>query len=134
MKVLTTLGLLCLASVAGILGASSATCGVGLIQGTSTWCGVHLMLLFGAPIAIAVALILGYPAYALFRRWNLRHWWMFALGGLVLAIPIWYALVSPIGGARWEAAGFYDSVNYLGTGLFAGLAFWWLTKGKSHAL
>ena len=124
MKALSVIGLLILSSILGVLGATSVTCGVGLIQGTSTWCGFDTMLLAGAPIAIPVALVLGYPTYLIYRRWNLKRWWMFALGGLVLAVPMWYVLVSPIGGSRWEAAGVHDSMNYLGTGLFAGLAFW----------
>ena len=127
---LKTAACLALAALIGIVAATSVTCGVGLIQGTSTWCGYHLMLFFGAPIAIPVALVLGFPAYLLFRRKGLRSWWTFALGGLVLAIPVWYLLVSPIGDARWLAAGGYDSANYLGTGLFAGLAFWWLVRRK----
>jgi len=36
-------------------------------------------------------------------------------------------------GERWEVAEIYDSMNYLGTGLFAGLAFWWLRTGSSSA-
>ena len=134
MKVLTTIGLLCLAAVVGILAATSVTCGVGLVQGTDTWCGFHLMLLFGSPIAIPVALLLGFPAFLIYKRWNVRTWWMFALGGLLLATPVWYLLVSPIGNPRWEAAGLYDSINYLGTGLFGGLAFWLLRKGSANAL
>ena len=104
MKALSVIGLLILSSILGVLGATSVTCGVGLIQGTSTWCGFDLMLLVGAPIAIPVALVLGYPTYLIYRRWNLRRWWMFALSGLVLAAPIWYVLVSPIGAnaGRWR--------------------------------
>ena len=133
MKTAKILGLLCFAAILGILGATSITCGAGLIQGTSTWCGFHLMLLFGTPIAIPVALLFGFPAYLAYRRWNLTRWWMFAGGGLILAIPIWYLLVSPIGGDRWNHAGIYDSLNYLGAGVFAGLAFWWLLRGKANA-
>lgn len=133
MKTAKILGLLCLATVFGILGATSVTCAAGLVQGTSTWCGFDLMLLFGVPIAIPVALVFGFPAYLAYRRWNLTRWWMFAIGGLTLAISVWYLLVSPIGGDRWNHAGIYDSLNYLGTGVFAGLAFWCFLRARENA-
>jgi ABC-type spermidine/putrescine transport system permease subunit II len=118
--------LLCLAAVAGVVGATAVTCGVGLAHGTGTWCGLPLYWIVGIPPAIFSALVFGLPAYWLFRKVGLRRWWQFVLGGLVFAIPVWYELAQPFESARWRASGFFDSLNYLGTGALAGFAFWWL--------
>lgn len=86
-------------------------------------------------MAILCALVLGLPAYAAMRRWNLDRWWQFTLGGFVLAVPFWNELAQPFGSVRWAQSGFFDSLNYLGSGAVGGLVFWLLAvrntqKGK----
>ena len=44
----------------------------------------------------------------------------------MFAVPFWYSLAQPFESARWVQSGFFDSINYLGSGVLAGLAFWWL--------
>jgi len=122
-----TVGLLCVAAIIGIVMATAITCGVGLVSGSSTWCGLPLYLIVGGLPAMASAVVLGFPASLLFRRLGLRRWWQFVLGGTVFALPVWYELAEPFASARWLSAGFFDSLNYLGSGAFAGLVFWWLS-------
>lgn len=121
-----TLALLCLAAVLGVVTATTSTCGIGLVAGTTTWCWLPGLWLFAFPIAIAFALVLGFPMALLFRRLGLAHWWQFAIGGTSIAIPFWLEAALPFASARWEQSGFYDSLNYLGSGVFSGLWFWWL--------
>jgi hypothetical protein len=82
----------------------------------------------GWPLAIASAILFGAPAYAVFRWLGLAEWWQFALGGFIFATPIWYSFAEPFDSPRWQSAGFYDSLNYLGSGLVAGLLFWWFQR------
>ncbi|MGV3571494.1 MAG: hypothetical protein ACO1PB_12910 [Ramlibacter sp.] len=56
-----------------------------------------------------------------------KHW-QFALAGLICAVPVWYLLASPFDSARWLHAGGFDSLNYLGSGVFGGFFFWLLLK------
>jgi hypothetical protein len=119
--------LLGLAAIMGVSAATSMSCGIGLLAGTSTWCGLPLFWLVGWPIAGLTAIVLGLPTYLAFRRLGLARWWQFALGGALLAVPFWYQLAQPFSSARWVASGSYDSLNYLGSGFLAGLAFWWLS-------
>lgn len=128
---LRIIGLLCLAAIIGVTVATASTCGVGLLDGTGTWCGLPLYWLFGFPPAAACAVGLGLPAYLVFRRFGLLSWWNFMLGGLLIAVPFWYLLAQPFESARWVQSGFFDSLNYLGSGALAGLAFWWLTIRES---
>jgi len=123
----TIIGLLCIAAVAGVIAATSLTCAVGLATGTDTWCSM-LTPLVGTPIAIACALVAGLPAYLLFRSLRLSQWWQFALGGALIALPLWYEFATPFNSARWAHAGAFDTLNYLGSGLLAGLAFYLLLR------
>jgi hypothetical protein len=120
-------GLLCVAAVVGVIAATTVTCVVGLSAGTDTWCGATIPFV-GAPIAIVCALVAGFPAYLVFRRLELGSWWHYVLGGVLIAVPAWYVLAMPFDSPRWEHAGFFDSLNYLGSGLLAGLAFYWLRR------
>jgi hypothetical protein len=122
-------GLLCVAAVAGVIAATTLTCGVGLLSGTATWCGI-LIPLVGTPVAIVCALVAGIPAYLLFRQLNVSKWWHYALGGVVIAVPTWYELAMPFSSSRWHHAGAFDSLNYLGSGLFAGLTFFFLLRAR----
>jgi ABC-type spermidine/putrescine transport system permease subunit II len=117
--------LLLLAAVVGVVGATAVTCGVGLASGTSTWCGLPLYWVVGIPPAAISAVVLGLPAYLLFRKLGFLRWWQFIIGGTVLALPFWYEFAQPFSSARWHASGFFDSLNYLGSGAVAGFAFWW---------
>jgi len=119
--------LLGLAAIIGVSAATSTSCGIGLLAGTSTWCGLPMSWLVGWPIAVVTAVVLGLPTYLAFKRLGLVRWWHFALGGALLAAPFWYQLAQPFSSARWMSSGSYDSLNYLGSGLLAGLAFWWLS-------
>src|SRR4051812_45763328 len=99
-------GFLCLASVVGVIVATTTTCVAGLSTGTDTWCGA-LIPFVGAPIAVVCALVIGLPAFLLFRRLGLSSWWHYALGGLFIAAPAWYVLAAPFSSPRWEHAGFF---------------------------
>lgn len=118
---------LALAGAAGVLGASLLGCAFGLLRLDAGSCyAIPLYLVFGSPLAAATALVLGGPACLLFRWMGWARWWQFAAGGLLLALPLWWELAQPLDSPRWQFAGLRDSVVYLGTGLFAGLYFWWL--------
>jgi hypothetical protein len=118
---------LVLAAILGVVGATAVTCAVGLATGTGTWCGLPLYWVVGTPFAVASAVVLGFPASLAFRKLGLHRWWQFVLGGTALALPIWFGLAQPFDSVRWLASGLFDSLNYLGSGAVAGLAFWWLT-------
>ena len=124
---LRTIGTLCIAAMLGVVGASSTTCGIGLLSGISTWCGFPLVWLVGFPLAIVTSVVLGFPALIIFRKLGFSQWWQFIIGGLLLAVPVWYELAQPFTSTRWLHAGFFDSLNYLGSGMFGGLAFWWFS-------
>lgn len=126
-----TLALLCIAAVLGVVTATSSTCGIGLIAGTTTWCWMPGLWLFAFPVATVFAVVLGFPAALLYRRLGLVRWWQFAVGGAVIAVPFWFEAALPFASPRWQQSGFYDSLNYLGSGLFGGLWFWFLLRWRS---
>ena len=119
--------LLALAALLGLATATVSACGVGLLLGTDTWCS-PLAFFFGAPFALTAALLGGAPLCFVFRRLHLVRPWQFALGGLLCALPFWYLLATPFSSPRWHHAGGFDSLNYLGSGVFGGLFFWLLLR------
>ena len=133
---LRTIGLLCLAACAGVTIVTAGTCGVGLLTGTGTWCGLPLYWVFGFPPAIVFAVVLGVPAHFIFQRLRLRAWWLFGLVGFLFALPVWYSLAQPFTSSRWIQSGFFDSLNYLSSGVVAGLTYWWLAikRNRQNAL
>ena len=79
-------------------------------------------------MAVVAAVILGTPLYFVFRRLGLQAWWQHALAGIIAAVPVWLLLAQPFAPVRWEQSGFYDTLNYLGTGVLAALVFHALSR------
>lgn len=133
-SVFRTMSMLGVAAIIGVAMATLATCGVGLVRGTGAWCALPLVWLFGFPLAVVVALLFGLPLALLFWKLRLTRWWQFGMTGFVCALPFWIALAAPFTSVRWAQSGLYDSLNYLGSGLAAGLAYWWLCRktGSRH--
>lgn len=127
-SVLRTMMMLGIAAVIGVTVATSATCGVGLAHGTGTWCALPLSWLIGFPFAIIAALVFGLPVAFLFWKLRLTRCWQFGTAGLMCAIPFWMELAAPFTSVRWVQSGFYDSLNYLGSGLAGGVACWWICQ------
>lgn len=125
--ILTGLSLAALASILGVTAAAMSSCGIGLALGTGTWCSPAIWFI-GSFFAMAAALIGGLPMWFLFRRLGLERHWQYVLGGMLCALPLWYALAQPFDSARWQHAGGLDSLNYLGSGAFGGFFFWLLSK------
>jgi hypothetical protein len=122
-----TASMLALAAVLGVALAVTLSCGIGIALGTNTWCS-PLIWFVGSQIGIVVALVIGLPLHAFFRRRHLVQWWQFALAGVVAALPVWYLLAAPFTSARWHQSGAFDSLNYLGSGAFGGFIFWWFSR------
>jgi hypothetical protein len=120
--------LMCLAAILGVVVATSSSCVVGLGTGTGTWCGLPWFWLVGFPVALVSTLLLGVPTAFIFRKFHFERWWQFIIGGAAVAVPFWYQLAQPFGSARWQQSGFFDTLNYLGSGAFGGLFFWWLLR------
>lgn len=121
------LSLALLAAILGVTAASLSSCGIGLALGTGTWCSPATWFV-GLIFAMIVALIGGLPMWFLFRRLGLERHWQYVLGGVICALPLWYELAQPFDSARWQHAGGFDSLNYLGSGAFGGFFFWLLLK------
>jgi hypothetical protein len=128
---LRLVGLLSLAAVIGVTIATAGTCGVGLTVGTNTWCGLPLYWIVGFPPAIATSVVLGLPAYFIFKRYRIHSALVFALGGLLFAVPLWYFFAQPFDSPRWQQSGLFDSLNYLGSGFLGGFAFWLCVRRES---
>jgi hypothetical protein len=120
------MSMLGVAAIIGVALATSTTCGVGLAHGTETWCALPLVWFIGFPLAVIAALIFGLPLAVLFWKLRLTHWWQFGIAGFICAIPLWIELAEPFTSIRWAESGLYDSLNYLGSGLAGGLAYWWI--------
>ena len=119
---------LALAAAVGAIAATSLTCGVGLARGTDTWCGLGSIWIAAIPLAVVCAVAAGTPMFFMFRWLRLEAWWQYTLAGAAAAVPGWFLLARPFTSARWEQSGLYDSLNYLGTGALAALAFHVLLK------
>jgi hypothetical protein len=94
---------------------------VGGASGLLLFAGVGVF--FTLPLALAVALLLGTPAYLLLRKLGWLRWWQVTLAGVVLvtpfaigALPHWY----PVGAT-------------LLSGAVAGLVFWWAGIGPNSS-
>lgn len=119
--------LLPIAAVIGVVVATGLSCVIGLSLGTDNWCEL-LIPFVGFWIAIPVALLAGLPLFILFQRRQISSWWQYGFGGFMLALPIWWLFATPFESARWQHAGFFDSLVYLGSGAFGGLAFYLLLR------
>ncbi len=122
-KVLATILCLAIAAAMGTMAATSLTCGVGLARGTDTWCGLGYFWVVAIPMAVLCGVVLGTPLYYIFRWLKLKAWWHYTLAGAVAAVPGWLVLAQPFASVRWGQSGLYDTLNYLGTGALAALAF-----------
>jgi hypothetical protein len=122
--------LVILAAFLGVAGATSSSCVIGLTQGTSTWCGLHWAWSIGTLFAVPIAIFIGMPAYFVLRRLGFLRWWHFLLAGTLLAAPFWVGLAQPFNSIRWQQSGFFDTINYLGSGALGALAFWWLLRRR----
>ena len=122
------MSMLGVAAVIGVTIATFTTCGIGLVHGTGTWCALPLVWFIGFPLAITNALIVGLPLAFLFCKLRLTRWWQFAVTGFICATPVWMELAEPFTSVRWAQFGLYDSLNYLGSGLAGGLAYWWISQ------
>jgi hypothetical protein len=120
-----------LASILGVTAAVLSGCGIGLMLGTDTLCS-PLIWFVGSTVAMVVSVMGGLPMWFLFRRFGLERHWQYALGGLLCALPGWYLLAQPFDSARWLHAGGFDSLHYLGSGVFGGFFFWLLLKSIRH--
>lgn len=127
-SVFRTASMLGLAAVIGVSAATFTTCGLGLAHGTGTWCALPLVWFIGFPLAIIVAVIFGLPVAFLFLKFRLTRCWQFGMAGFICAIPFWMELAEPFTSVRWAQSGLYDSLNYLGSGIAAGVAYWWICQ------
>lgn len=127
-SVLRTMSMLGFAAVIGVAIATFTTCGVGLACGTGAWCALPLVWFIGFPLAVIAALVFGLPLALLFWKLRLARWWQFGITGFICAIPVWIELAEPFTSVRWMQSGLYDSLNYLGSGLAGGLAYWWICQ------
>ena len=116
------------AAVIGVTVATFTTCGVGLAHGTGIWCALPLVWFIGFPLAVITALIFGLPLAFVFWKLRLTRWWQFGISGFICAIPLWIKLAEPFTSVRWAQSGLYDSLNYHGSGLAGGLAYWWICQ------
>lgn len=123
---------LTLSAAIGTMAATSFTCGVGLLRGTETWCGLGYIWIVAIPIAVAVALVLGTPLCLIFYWLRLKAWWQYTVAGVLVATPVWASLAQPFASARWQQSGFYDTLNYLGSGALSALAFHFLVPKVSR--
>lgn len=123
-SVFRTMSMLGFAAVIGVAIATFTTCGVGLAHGTGTWCALPLVWFIGFPLAVIAAVVFGLPLAFLFWKLRLTRWWQFGITGFICAIPVWIELAEPFTSVRWVQSGLYDSLNYLGSGLAGGLAYW----------
>lgn len=127
-SVFRTGSMLGFAAVISVVIATSTTCGVGLANGKGIWCALPLVWFIGFPLAIIAALIFGLPLAFLFWELRLTRWWQFGITGFLCAIPPWIEHAQPFTSVRWAQSGLYDSLNYLGSGLASGLAYWWICQ------
>ena len=103
---------------------------VGLVLAALIVGGASGLLLFGGvgifatlPVALAVALLLGLPAYFLLRKLGWLSWWHLALAGVALVSPIAFSFLP-----QW-----YVTTATLVSGAVAGLVFWWAGIGPNNS-
>ena len=102
----------------------------GLILAALIVGGASGLLLLGGigifvtlPLALAVAIFLGAPAYFLLRKLGWLSWWQLTLAGAVLVIPFAAGMLP-----QW----YFVGVTML-SGAVAGLVFWWAGIGPNKS-
>lgn len=120
------------AAILGVMGATCSACAIGLVQGTDSWCALQLTFPMAAMAALPIAIIFGLPAELMYRKLGWRRWWQYAAGGVLLALPVWWAVDLPFEPARGHAAGLYfESLVTLGSGAFGAVCYWKLSRPRS---
>lgn len=115
----------------GVMGATSVTCGVGLVLGTAVWCDLGSIWLLVIPIACIFGLVVGVPLSLFFSKLKVGSWWAYGLAGAAASLPSWLVFAQPFVSTRWLQSGLYDTLNCFGTGVMAALIFRMLL---THAL
>jgi len=69
--------------------------------------------------ACVFMLIIGFPTYHLFKKWNLMRWWAVSMVGLITGAVVGYAYRLPFYPERYQSG----LVQGIGCGL-AGIVFW----------
>ena len=102
----------------------------GLILAALVVGGASGLLLFGGigifvtlPLALAVAVFLGAPAYFLLRKLGWLAWWHVTLAGILLVTPFAVGMLP-----NW-----YFVNATLISGAVAGLVFWWAGIGPNRS-
>ena len=102
----------------------------GLILAALIVGGASGLLFFGGigifvtlPIALAVAIFLGVPAYFLLRKLGWLAWWQVTLVGVLLVAPFAFGLLPQL----------YPFAATLLSGAIAGLVFWWAGIGPNNS-
>ena len=126
MKILATLVFSGIAAALGVISTTGLMCGVDPIFNPARSCEVRVFWMFGIPIAVVCAIVIGLPATLLFKKFKLFRWWQFVLGSTLIAVPFFIAIDEPLQFDKsWSDLGF-EMFTFFGTAALAGLYYWFL--------
>lgn len=97
---------------------------------------VGLFLLFGAPMAYAITIVVGLPFYLIFKRIGLINFWSITFGSAFVAIFPVLVMSAPRGFNIYNEPEKSSILFYLAIalcGYAAGLVFWFVSGLHSHA-
>jgi hypothetical protein len=114
--------------VAPFIGVALST--LILLRG-DLYTGWWIYLLAGSAIAYVSALVLGLPAYLVMKRITSLAWWQIAIAGGLCGLPYWLISEYPYTSAYFQNQGVKNLVLYVGSGVIAGLVFWFITQGPA---
>jgi len=120
------------AAALGVMSSTGLMCGFGHFYSPTTTCDLRLFWMFGIPIAVAFALLIGFPGTLLFKKFKLFRWWQFVLGATLIAVPFYIFMGEPFKLNRnWDDYEF-DIFLYLGSGALSGLFYWFFASIFKH--